>query len=65
MTAHADHPVPAVHAFETDEHLVVEIELPPGEPSFTAELTGTTLRLEIARTAAHPEWHVHPDVAAT
>jgi hypothetical protein len=63
MTILEHHPLPAVQTFETDEELIVEIELPGDEPHFQAELRGRILRLAIPRPPRHPAWEPHPDVA--
>lgn len=63
MTTLAHHQLPEVQTFETDEELVVEIELPVEDPYVRAELTGRLLRLAISRPPRHPAWEPHPDVA--
>ncbi|MEX0675161.1 MAG: hypothetical protein WD981_02645 [Gaiellaceae bacterium] len=64
MTTLAHHPLPAVQTYETDDELVVEVELPAGEPLVKAELKGRILKLTIARPPRHPAWEAHPDVAS-
>ena len=63
MTILAHHTLPAVESYETDDELVVEIELPAEEPHIRTELKGRTLRLTIDRPPRHPAWEPHPDTA--
>ena len=65
MATLVHHPLRVVHAYETGDDLVVEIELPAGEPRVTAELKGRLLELRIARPTKHRAWEVHPDVACS
>ena len=65
MTAFAHHPLPAVQAYETDDELVLEIELPVEAPHVKAELNDHVLKLTVSRPSRHPAWAAHPDVAST
>ena len=61
MTILAHHPLPAVQTYETDDELVLEIELPVDAPHVKAELNDHLLRLTISRPPRHPAWEAHPD----
>ena len=62
MTTIAHHPLPAVQAYETEDELVLEIELPAEAPHVKAELNERMLKLTISRPSRHPAWEAHPDV---
>lgn len=65
MTTIAHHPLPTVEAYETDEELVLEIELPADRPHVKAELNDRILKLTISRPPRHPAWEPHPGVASS
>lgn len=65
MTTFAHHPLPAVRTYETDDRLVLEIELPAEAPHVKAELNDRTLTLTISRPPRHPAWEARPDSAPT
>lgn len=55
-------PLRTVHAYETDEDTVLEIELPVEEPRLTLALDDRTLTIRLPRRAEPERFHMNADV---
>jgi hypothetical protein len=55
-------PLRTVHAYETDEDTVLEIELPAEEPRLTLALDGRTLTIRLPLRAEPERFHMNADV---
>ncbi|HEY7708193.1 MAG TPA: hypothetical protein VH968_13580 [Gaiellaceae bacterium] len=56
-------PLRTVHAYETDEDTVLEVELPAESARLTFALDGRTLTVRIPRADRKPDrWRMHADV---
>lgn len=54
----------AVHAYETDDGFVVEVELPAEDPSIRVEQRGRLLKLTIAARETELDWEPNLDGAS-
>lgn len=55
-------PLRTVHAYETDEDTVLDIELPVEEPRLTLALDDRTLTIRLPRRAEPERFHMNADV---
>lgn len=55
-------PLRTVHAYETDEDTVLEIELPVDEPRLTLALDNSTLTIRLPRRAQTERFRMNCDV---
>lgn len=63
MTTAPSPPVTAVQVLERDDELVVEIDLPGTEPTFTVHVGPRQLVVTVPQERpVHHEWHVNPNV---
>ena len=62
METLVDVPLRTVHAYETDEDTVVEVELPPDEPKLELALEGRTLTVRVPHAEDRKRWHMNADV---
>lgn len=55
-------PLRTVHAYQTDEDTVLEIELAVDEPKLTLALDDRTLTVRVPRRTEHERFHMNADV---
>ncbi|HEX7256211.1 MAG TPA: hypothetical protein VF236_09820 [Gaiellaceae bacterium] len=55
-------PLRTVHAYQTDEDTVLEVELPADEPKVTVALDGRTLTVRVPCCDDRDRWHMNADV---
>lgn len=55
-------PLRTVHAYETDDDTVLEVELTAAEPTLMIRLEGRTLMVRVPRRSEVGHWHMNADV---
>jgi HSP20 family molecular chaperone IbpA len=60
-TATATHALPAVHAYETDDEVIVQVELPAGGRNVEVSVDESVLAVRVPRPHPKPHRRNNPD----